>query len=175
MNNATSFWPSGSTNNGNQNGIIEQGLPNSSNDDESVLAWQHMGLAGILNGNYSGKRTGGSSNNVVGIDVPASKYGNNSGWYFDNQNCYPTLTYMTIGGSLSGDTPHADILTTKDAYNVDQKIDDGLPQKGKILSPWYDAATPGSCVVNPPCVITSTNSYNLSNTAILCILHSIYN
>ncbi len=178
ISNATTLWPSASTNNGNQNGQIEQGVP-SATDDEAVLAWQHLGLAGSLSATYSGIRTGGGNNNVIGTDVPASKYGNNSGWYFDSQACYPGKNYMTLGGHVSGGTPDASLLSTVDMYNIDLKIDNGLPQTGKILSPWYDVATPGICTYNGNgytfCVITATNSYNLTATGPLCILHNVYN
>jgi prepilin-type N-terminal cleavage/methylation domain-containing protein len=173
---ASSFW-TGATN-GNGNGTIELGTPNTTTQDESVLAWYHLYLAGMINGTYTGSHSAASTQ-TPGTDCPLSKYGPATGWYFDGQSCYPNYTYLTFGAVRSNAAPSTSALTTAEIYSIDSKIDDGLPQSGNILASYYSSATPGTCTnasvaQATACAATVTNTYNLSASGALCILHSVF-
>jgi len=56
MDNAQSYWPScvdapSNTCNGDNSGILES-------SSERIRFWQHLSLAGVLNGNYTGELSG---------------------------------------------------------------------------------------------------------------------
>jgi hypothetical protein len=54
-----------------------------------------------------------------------------------------------------------------DAYTIDEKIDDGLPATGKVVT-YRPAANPGCATAN----VESTARYDVTNTAIACSLIS---
>ncbi len=67
--NATSYWTGGVTANGDGNKFL---LSNPMN--EEVRAWQHLSLAGIIQGEYTGTHSGNVT--VIVINVPKSSYPN---------------------------------------------------------------------------------------------------
>jgi prepilin-type N-terminal cleavage/methylation domain-containing protein len=160
MNNATAFWYNATTCpgttgtagscNGNNNGLIE--VTGHTTSDEGVRAWQHLTLAEVLPGSYTGIRNSGW-NQVAGVNVPSSKFPN-AIYYF-----LSSLYNGTTGNSIIF-TPQNGLLTPRESYDLDIKMDDGRPLTGKILVEWTGGL--GSCGYNV------TNSYNINLTNPLC-------
>ena len=134
MYNANDYWPgcnsgaSASHCNGNGNRRIDFTGGSFPNDRESVRAWQHLMLAGILNGDYSGVGVLGG----IGHDITNSPYVKLNGktgvfatWdlnYGFMRSFYGDIRVIADGNQ--GKPYHA-IMTARDAYAIDVKIDDG--------------------------------------------------
>lgn len=136
INNASSYW-GGAANPGNFDGRIQSHLGATSGDiqnNESFAAWQHLALAGLIQGSYTGVNGAGP---VIGGNVPESGYGNKTTMWFtttDLWSTYPmTSTKLIVGGTASnGWTDYR--INIIDASNLDTKIDDGLPYSGNMVT-----------------------------------------
>lgn len=121
--------------NGNNNGRIDtDGL--NVGPFEDLKFWQHLSLAGMLSGNFNGQHI----TNVrqrADTNVPGSAYSQAGGYFALNYPVYsyPTKNYFELGawGSPQGAYNHA-LMTAMEAYNIDLKMDDGIGDKGKVLT-----------------------------------------
>lgn len=164
--------------NGNGNGTIDYGAVDSDNsvagNQEIFLVWQHLANANLIAGNFTGFHgAANSGNEIIGVNVPASKM---FGGGYSMLNNQPTpigvkrfseadySAQIEFGGVASNqtDTP---ILTPKEALAIEQKIDDGLPGKGTVLN--YTSSVYPNCVTG-----TDPNlaRYNTSFSTIQCPL-----
>lgn len=192
MKNATDFWgaahssPStcGTTassdthtcnGDGDGDGVIEDIGSSSTGSHELYRAWQHLSNAGLIEGRYSGVKGPGAVtwDAVIGENIPASKLGN-AGWaihqamsvtghaHFFDKN-YGTR--LQFGADITNGTVNAPVLTPKELWNFDTKIDDGLPGKGDVMT------LKSTSTLNPNCATTSsptTAEYNLLSDEVLC-------
>lgn len=152
MVNPDAYWPAGSGGcaitagncNGNGDGLIQF---NAGVNDESYAAWRQLSLAGIIIAGTSAMPDAWDGVEVVGETVPASKisgagwiltgganiiggtkFGHGAGTYqpdvpsqwFDGVT---NAVYLGKPSSTSGLAGAA--INSKDAFNIDQKIDDG--------------------------------------------------
>lgn len=122
---------------------------------EHFLFWQHLSLAGLISGDYTGVRSGGASGNHnshgMGENSPKSKF-SSAGWSVGSMTIPNNKTwmqveyenYLLIGGATGGEY-FAGSLAGEDAWNIDTKIDDGLPGRGHVLGVvWTQCSTAGS-------------------------------
>jgi len=123
--------------NGNGNDAISIGSGGS--DSESYRAWQHLLLAGFIEGGYTGTATGTQGD--IGINIPASKRtpaGYTLAWdpfaeALSNKYFAAThKNYFILGGFAASDWAWTSILTPTEAYTIDKKMDDGKPYDGKV-------------------------------------------
>ena len=140
--------------------------------EEQFYFWQHLANAGMITGKYSGNSGAGHNyqDGVAGVNVPNAKLNNatwcavasGTGWVF--QRDYRNS--LSIGsakpeGSLGACPPT--LLSRKEAYDIDTKIDDGLPAKGIAVVNNIQAC---SSVGNPAINYTNLNvDYALNTTA----------
>ncbi len=149
MNNATKFWTSaggtgsdgacqaasGSTSttcSGDGNGYVV--ITNGSTVMESYHYWQHLAFAGLIEGAYSGQ-----AGVTIGRDVPASKIG---GATYRIQGSAGTTLGDAFG--FGGDYGNAVFfynasgsgspLKPEESWNIDTKMDDGMPGSGKVYA-----------------------------------------
>jgi prepilin-type N-terminal cleavage/methylation domain-containing protein len=126
--------------NGNGDGYIET-VDSWATIHEVFRLWQHLGNAGMIEGTYTGVP---GPNTVyeadIGINVPASKY-KGGGFAFlrliNASEHYPVVLQknaLVFGLSQDNWIPNVPILKPEDAWNIDTKIDDGTPGKGKITT-----------------------------------------
>ena len=162
MPNATTFWgtdpaPSGgscpSVNyyatphitvcNGNGDGVI--GGSASGAWYESYRAWQELSNAGFISGTFNGiSGTGGSAttNSVIGVNVPASSLtgaGYTIIYYFlptgFSNNIGPIMSHaLVLGAVVANSYTYGGAMTPAEALAIDTKIDDGLPEYGKVMA-----------------------------------------
>jgi prepilin-type N-terminal cleavage/methylation domain-containing protein len=116
--------------------------------DESALFWQHLSVANLINGDYSGVMNWGGTIDL-GTDVPVSRfeggcYSINSSFYDTNYQAFPYTTmngnFLSLGSRLAGEgntninrcTESIPSLEAIHAYNIDSKIDDGRPFTGSV-------------------------------------------
>lgn len=162
MPNATDFWgamtgcnASGVSGvgtevcNGNGDGQIDGGFGANINN-ERMMIWKHLANAGLIEGNYTGIAGPlGGSDSILGVNVPASKVPN-SGWgvvshthagqgsFIDNAY----INTLIFGGRMgSGSGMHSTTLKPEEAWNIDTKIDDGLPAQGRVWGIWWDVCS----------------------------------
>ena len=157
---STTLWPSNAncnsaTCNGNGNGQIDYSL-------ETYLAWMHLSLSGIINGSYNGVMGTGP---VAGVNAIKSVYPGACmmlEYCAAASNCaYMTGNVMTFGGPIASNNCHNGILSKMDAYIIDSKLDDGLPNVGEVRSRINGSGTipPSGCPTNTTANSTSA-TYN---------------
>ena len=131
--------------NGDNNGEVAAGT-------ESFRFWQHLQLAGFITGEFNGTTGAGSANHAVpGTNSPDSKV-TGGAWsmafdatksgdanYYDG--AYGNVFYF--GSGTSNNVTRGIALSPTEAFNLDDKIDDGLPAYGKVLT--YKPALLANC------------------------------
>ncbi len=183
MNNATSFWGKDNVNctahagttatpgtcNGNGSGTLSPASAGGATG-EIFQFWKQLALAGLIEGTYSGLAgAAGTYNHVIGTNTPASKL-SSSGWsctwvgnltgqisYFDGS--YGNPLQFGSNSPTADDWVNDPTLRAQEAWNIDTKMDDGLPQSGSVRA-LKNAS-------RPSCVVAANNAYDLANTTAL--------
>ena len=146
---------------GDGNGII-QGTSNVSGvsncgfcetDGEVLLFWVDLSKAGLIDGSFSlGSATTLATNitsSGIGTYIPPAKIGQNNSVYIwsggssnsylgsgDGNNYFGISNVSALGVANGFSLESTPGLTVKQAANIDKKIDDGMPQAGKVMA-WY--------------------------------------
>ena len=186
MANATAFWGRDTSNcnghtgaagtpgtcNGNGNGIWENGAVSATG--EKFQYWSHLTLAGLIEGTYTGLASSTHVNGCNSSNCPKSRLGN-AVWgnaYTDNStgangNIF-AINYIPyyLVGQITTTFNSGSILKPEEAWNIDTKLDDGMPARGSIHS---------HGVPNTACTTATGNtdfaaSYLLSASAVTCNL-----
>ena len=118
-NNQTSLIPVAATCNGRGNGKIGSTFTdgaqfsNASNTDlrelrESFYAWQHLALAGFIDGTFSGYSTDSSSNHFMwpGINVPQSEFSPFTGFMIEHWDIRYSTSDPTNASPIQGSLNH---------------------------------------------------------------------
>ena len=136
--NAFAYWGS---QNGCTNSIVVDHIsnPNGCNGDgnkrishwggEGYRAWQHLALAEIIAGTYTGRAATGNGNAEIGITVPASKRSNTGFSLYAPGNNPITI----VAGGQRGGPSTAKTFTPKEAQSLDIKYDDGVAGTGIFI------------------------------------------
>lgn len=185
LENATDFWgeqaagaacvttssPGALTCNGNGNGRIDD-APNST---ERFRFWQHLANAGLIEGRYDGITHGVNEFSATPANVPSGRQ-NNSLWYANYVGVRTSLAWMfdgdygnalQFGAYLPSNDPGGMLLTAEDAWNIDIKMDEGMPARGYVTMHSFPALSACTSTADPS-VLTAT--YRLSNPAPACVL-----
>lgn len=128
MADAESVWGASKTDNGDGDGVIETG-------GEDYIAWQHLGLAGFVNGYFSGSATGTSSSVVLGTDIPEGAY-TKTGYRLLNatSGIVVATNAVQFGKYRTGSEIDLGAVDPKQALSIDQKIDDRNPSEGQLIT-----------------------------------------
>ncbi|MDB2415303.1 prepilin-type N-terminal cleavage/methylation domain-containing protein [Rickettsiales bacterium] len=132
--------------NGDGNAFIEIGTESNS---EALRAWQHMDLAGFLEGGYTGVSSkAGNVEAFPGVNVPSTK--RLSGGFFLASNdpagadvatnhYYPfsAMPVIYLGSFFATSWPSDKFLTSLEAFSIDEKMDDGMVDKGSVYGMYY--------------------------------------
>lgn len=173
--NATSFLSG--TADGNGNKIIDGGAARY-NDTESNLFWQHLALAGFIQGSYTPTISGATYQ--ADINFPSSKLGGGFGAW--NLQAYAggglvgsgKLFPAQYGNNFLLGTPWTDssarmplrpVMSGFDARRIDGKYDDGLPAYGSIVTWENTSGYSFSCAstdVASTAVYNDTTNYSTS-------------
>ncbi len=143
---------------------------------ESYRFWQHLNLAGILPGNYSGFSNLPNYAATIGLNLPASKF-TPGGWYFGYtgswfmNNVDPLLIkaqYFQVGARRDISTVDYPLFTPTEASNLDSKIDDGHPYTGSFKS--LEGFDNGNGTLTFSCVVGNgaTATYDYSQSSPQC-------
>ncbi len=158
---------------------------------ETLLFWQQLSAAGLIEGVY-GMTFGASAEPIVnstpatvGGYVPSAKVGKGNYW---NAGSYGGVNYYMLSGfgsptaiANNGTINFAKALTPVESYNIDSKLDDGMPNLGIIQARGtattglvysdlatnnaaaWSTATPASAVAGD-CMTTGANATDVANT-----------
>lgn len=177
MVNATKFWGDDNTNcptpdtngtpgtcNGNSNGQIDY----ADGGSEDVRSWQQLALAGLIEGGYTGLGVP-----APGTTIPRSKLGEAAfALHWATSMGFPntdatSANRLVFGRAYTVFAGHVvtqgAALSPQDAWNIDTKLDDGLPMGGKITSGTGNGATAS-------CQNGGTQTYNLQYSSLECFL-----
>jgi prepilin-type N-terminal cleavage/methylation domain-containing protein len=173
--NATTFWSSTIVANGNGNGILDVAGAVSA-PGEVYGAWEQMALAGLIKGKYTGTSGSGSTyHSIIGTNVPAARLSatgfswgtiqstSGSGWFYDG--AYGSN--LSFGGPCTNDVTCAAALTPSEAYQLDLKVDDGVPGTG-IVRTYHSTPRPNCATGTAANAATST--YVTSYSGLACML-----
>jgi prepilin-type N-terminal cleavage/methylation domain-containing protein len=194
MRNATAFWGDQATGtgacadaavtdgtpgtcNGNGNGLV-----GGSTSNERYRFWQHLQLAGLIEGTYSGiAGSGGAEHHIPGVNAPASKL-SSVGWASDSAS----IAYagdsalwswslaeapgheLKVGRTTSSDEPYGRAFTPVEMWNIDKKVDDGLPGRGKMWTRFWDECTDATAHTQK-----ATANYLLSESEQQCSIYFV--
>jgi type II secretory pathway pseudopilin PulG len=154
--NASAYWPSanctvGDTNknkancDGNNDGVIGGDVGSANATAEGSRVPQHLASAGLINGN---NYVGGSPSLLLGINaIPIPLY-TDAGYNIDNRG---SGNLIMLTARISNTQPGGSTISSKDAFYIDNKIDDGRPSTGSVIS--YGG-------YNPTASCTSTDANN---------------
>ncbi len=175
---AKTIWPA-AVDNGDGNGLIRAAA--TAQNCELFGAFQHLALAGLIRGSFTGKSADGTSGASatkqagIGKNIPQSVM-DRVGYYFDHPDAldgnvsgdgvYFDGKYghvLIVAGATTSAMPDTAFLTPMQTMKIDDKYDDGAPGKGWIRVPNTTAAT---------CALDSI-TYNTTVDDNLCYL--IYN
>lgn len=144
MSTASGSWTGAG--NGDGNGVIRAGtvpLPL-----ERYYAFQHLALAGMIQGTYTGA-VNGTGGATIGLNVVGAST-DNTAFLFDHPDAADgfvsgdTLYFDGVYGNIlrvaglnanATTIPDQGFLTPRQAYQLDDKFDDGLPGTGNVLTP----------------------------------------
>jgi prepilin-type N-terminal cleavage/methylation domain-containing protein len=160
--------------NGDGNGFIQnQEIVTGNTSDEIFRFWQHLVNAGLLEGNYAGVRAHATNQySQIGWNVPAGKI-RASGWsvhYWADTvpKNYPGTNgqFMVLGAESGTSVTSVPILYAEEMWNIDKKIDDGLPAYGIVFS--RDSTSRPDCVTS---TTASDATYKLDSDEISCSVY----
>lgn len=140
---------------------------------ENFQYWRQLQLAGLIEGDITGysSPTGMTSG---GLDTaPQSKLTSAQWWFLGDSTWYGAGNYpsQVVGknayflarytsGSMNG------VLDQDEMWNIDRKIDDGIPTSGKILSKIQGWGGSSACVTGNP--FPTNGVYQLSVKSLYC-------
>ena len=182
MNNAVSFWLNVDTGNGDGDGLIEStataiGASGALTSNEISNFWIHLAKAGLVEGSYTAiantTLTAGTNNPRARLNNAAWNVGtlgtvlNTSTTYFEGT--YGNVFYF--GSGTAAATPGA-VLKPEEAWNMDTKMDDGLPHTGTVTSLESQGLTAGTACSSITAAATTlaASTYSLSNSSSSCSL-----
>jgi hypothetical protein len=183
---------------------VNAGGPNQSSPwlqgaGETVLFWMDLSTAGLIDGGFNSATATNPPASValgsMGLYLPTAKIGSGNylyvysgGWQAaynwdnfaptyptgDGHNYFGTIAYP--GEENSGQIYGSLGITVVQAYNIDKKMDDGLPQSGNVIAlytAWYapgwapGISCGGACAFAPyttPVPGSSTTCFDNNNT-----------
>jgi prepilin-type N-terminal cleavage/methylation domain-containing protein len=184
MSNATKFWGASAacpatagtgtqTCDGDGNGSI--GLSGGTSQySESFTYWQHLANAGLIEGTYTGMSGAGGSYESNTTNSPKSKLA--SAIWFVSTDTFSAPAFFPVAlarsnfriGALAGTNwPFGKLLKPEEAWNIDTKLDDGLPGTGKVTAPTNGYANEPNCAST---AVASTAVYSVNLSSLECIL-----
>lgn len=172
MKNATAFWgelasgvpcrdvfsTSTATCNGDGDGQIESMNTGGTGTgmNEVFHFWLHLANAGLIEGSYTGHPQAGNpwdEDSDFGVNAPASKL-SDAGWHAEwfgssatsVEGVYFAGSYGNsfAFGAAPANYPRNPAIKIEEAWNLDAKMDDGMPGTGAVRATWAYGCTDGS-------------------------------
>lgn len=152
-------------------------------DGETALFWQDLSAAGLIEGtfpNNGAPATICGSSNAYGLSLasgtayvgdyfPEAKIGSGNFVYvfeYNVSNWYGVSAINTIAAGDGGCSICNSTISVMDAYNIDKKIDDGLPATGAVVASLILTEPSTTMVTSPNAAADSAATcYNTSTPA----------
>ena len=157
-------------------------------NEEDARFWQHLALAGMIEGEYNGEyltdTCGTSAARNLGTDIPEGPLENSMYTMRIYENLFNRGPYhhMLFTGyrTTDGTRWYEGILTGSEAKAIDEKMDDGDANYGRLLGlkergSWAldDRCTLTAYDAGPP-LTTVFSDYYLEETTARCVLGFIF-
>lgn len=169
---------------GDGNGIIDGGCVALTHryGCETALFWKDLGQAGLMDGDFSAVSytggpitipvTTGMANYIPSAKIGNGNYiavypGNGGGVWGDNGINYLFLGVITSTSAGPGDYVTSGGISPSQAYAIDIKTDDGLPQSGRIKTATGLAIQVDTTYSATNCA-TSATQYNITYSVFVC-------
>jgi prepilin-type N-terminal cleavage/methylation domain-containing protein len=173
MANAQSIWGAASncnvavaqttmaTCNGDGNGVIFAGAGSATIGNELFLFWKHLANASLIPGSYIGITDGSTSYATTSRNAPSSKI-SGSLWYMQDFGVMRSSfafdgvynNTFEFGMPMPNEDPYSGVLTAKEMFALDTKIDDGKPGTGLLVV----SIVPSNCTAKADGVTNATYS-----------------
>lgn len=156
--------------NGDGDGYVEynagdpDGVP-----QEDLIAWMHLNLAELVPGSFTGQHIAASTRYALGSNHMASDAYTTAGYLIVTEFSQRFLTrglYLRLAELNSSGYPWDGVMSAKDAYSIDVKLDDGEPSKGKL----YAFRVPDSACVTASQTTSGPANYDLDDNTENCSL-----
>ncbi len=153
--------------NGNGDGRIKFLFTSGTNED--FRSWQHLSLAKMVPGEYSGEDAG-SPNYQPDVNIPSSSIGYSGYWLFYYGFYSRAAGNLIHVGGINSKYPEGYFINTADAENIDRKMDDGLADGGNVYTrnAWVGNTEQTTCVTGA--FDDPTSSYIMTNTEESCVM-----
>lgn len=111
---------------------------------EPLIFWRHLTDAALVEGRFGATLNNGGDpdGTVVEDHVPTAKLGGGN-YFMTYSDGYTNYFLITGLNSMAADYTAINRITPNEAYNLDQKLDDGLPISGIVRARGGSDATPG--------------------------------
>lgn len=159
--------------NGDGDSFIGWAATTAGTPKEDLLAWEHLGFAELIAGSFSGTHQGASARYAFDVNAPLSQ-GYPEAMYMlrtesdsGGNTLYATRgTTLRLGAlvDISGSMqayPMGGVMIAKEAYALDQKMDDGLADKGVIYTIRQPTTGSSGCTTNVWSAVSA--SYDLAD------------
>lgn len=165
MSDAFNYWDNGAGTicgtaaqcNGDGNGVFDRV---SANENEKLRAWQHLQLAGVVEGSLIGYEST-ANDEAMGTNVKATAV-DGAGLRFETVS---SVNVIELGKDLGNPGIfQAGALYPEDAGAVDSKIDDGAANTGYIKA--VNGTSQTGCVINPGV----NDNYDLDSKNATCLV-----
>jgi hypothetical protein len=120
-------------------GIGGTGTDNVGFVGEIKLFWKHLAQATLISDNTARITTAAAetiTGNASGY-LPSAKLGKGAFWYIGNTgglNYYTLSGISTMATATSMNVASTDVISPSEAYQLDKKLDDGIPNTGIVMS-----------------------------------------
>lgn len=199
LNIATKIWGKDATNCGSADGTAVTGGTCNGNADgklsgaasgEPRFFWQHLAFAGLVNGSYTLPSTGGYYQpQLFDTQIPRSGDGNSGfvavqtptnltvlSMFYPAARDRLNLVYNAAGIASTTTSSHMGFgvnlnpLKPEDAWNLDNKSDDGMPGLGKITTQRYNEGTTPVVQTCNSSIDEGLATYNVTTPTLQCSL-----
>lgn len=167
----------GTTGLGDGNGLITDTAATNLNAPvgETILIWQQLSVASLLDGSLgTGITTTGqmAASPTATLYLPAAKLGRGNYWIAGSsagQNYYglASVTGLTTGaaGTATYATTVGGGITPVEAFNIDSKLDDGMPGTGTVQARGYATMGAAADTIFPALSATSKAVWSTATAA----------
>jgi prepilin-type N-terminal cleavage/methylation domain-containing protein len=191
MRDAQTFWGAAAscttaqttkaTCNGDGDTSIERGYGSGTIGNEIFLFWKHLANAELIPGNFTGVTDGTKTYSTSKNNAPSGQIAG-SLWYIEDWGIQSGSLWafngeyrnsFEYGLPYTNNDPFTPILTAKEMWALDTKIDDGKPGMGGLVSyvAYYDDCTAkANGVTDSVAADNATAIYRTSLTSNQCVL-----
>ncbi len=131
----------GAAHNGDGDTVVEGSTDTAGTPQEDLVAWEHLALAELIRGSYTGEDAT-TARYEIGTNAYTSEAFSTAAYSFKRADTSYYNTYGTVLklGTVIDNTagkrglPYGGVVTARDAYAVDSKVDDGKASKGHFYT-----------------------------------------